>query len=221
MIAFSFKSNPILVNKSESSELCIILGLAKDKHNSSTQQLLECCNLLNHSNNLKYYVVSNYLAVCYYTDKCFSIDEIYPILCKLDDGRELFLETLRLRHKDSSISFTGENNDIQSHIHKESPQPTQISEVEERSSNRDLLYVPESAVPEVLEIIARYNKDAAKWNYELLEYNAESHTISGKFTTKTDAKDSKAGMWQEMKEEFKNGYLEYDWKRILKLCGVR
>ena len=52
------------------------------------------------------------------------------------------------------------------------------------------LIVPENVVPKVLKIIDGYNKKARKWGYELLTYNTEDSSISGKFTEKTDAEDS-------------------------------
>lgn len=81
------------------------------------------------------------------------------------------------------------------------------------------LIVPENKVPKVLKIIDGYNKKARKWGYELLTYNTEDSSISGKFTEKTDAEDSKAGFMAEMKEAYKNGDLCEEWKKILKLCN--
>lgn len=81
------------------------------------------------------------------------------------------------------------------------------------------LIVPESVLPKVLKIINGYNKKAVKWGYEVLSYNEDSRTISGKFTPKTDAEDTKAGFMKEMKEAYKNGDLGEEWKKILKLCG--
>lgn len=81
------------------------------------------------------------------------------------------------------------------------------------------LVVPENAVPKVLKIIDGYNKKARKWGYELLTFNVDDCTVSGKFTPKTDAEDSKAGFMAEMKEAYKNGDLEEEWKKILKLCN--
>ncbi|MBP5422189.1 MAG: hypothetical protein J6Y78_07105 [Paludibacteraceae bacterium] len=79
------------------------------------------------------------------------------------------------------------------------------------------LTVPESVLPKVMEIIKGYNKKAAKWGYELLIYNEDSHTISGKFTPK---EDPNAGFVKQMKDAYKNGDLGEEWKKILKLCGV-
>lgn len=81
------------------------------------------------------------------------------------------------------------------------------------------LIVPENVVPKVLKIIDGYNKKARKWGYELLTYNVEDSSISGKFTEKTDAENSKAGFMAEMKEAYKNGDLCEEWKKILKLCN--
>lgn len=78
------------------------------------------------------------------------------------------------------------------------------------------LTVPESVLPKVINIINGYNKKAEKWGYELLTLNSDN-TISGKFIPK---EDSNAGFMQKMKEAYKNGDLEEEWKKILKLCGV-
>ena len=81
---------------------------------------------------------------------------------------------------------------------------------------QSLLAVPESVLPQVINIINGYNKKAAKWGYELLTLNSDN-TITGKFTPK---EDPNAGFMQKMKEAYKNGDLEEEWKKILKLCGV-
>lgn len=85
--------------------------------------------------------------------------------------------------------------------------------IEEQSQ----MIVPESVWPKVIDIINGYNKKAAKWGYELLTYNADNHTILGKFTPK---EDPNAGFLKQMKEAYKNGDLGEEWKKILKLCGV-
>ena len=77
------------------------------------------------------------------------------------------------------------------------------------------LTVPESVLPKVINIINGYNRKAEKWGYELLTLNSDN-TISGKFTPKNNA----SGFWGGMKEAYKNGDLEEEWKKILKLCGV-
>lgn len=89
------------------------------------------------------------------------------------------------------------------------------------SEEKSRVIVPESVLPKVLKMISSYNKQAEKWGYELLIYNPETHSISGKFTARTDMEDSKAGFLKEMKETYRNGYLEEDWKKILKLCTVQ
>ena len=86
-----------------------------------------------------------------------------------------------------------------------------------KSEEQLQLIVPESVLPKVLKIIDGYNKKAAKWRYELLTYNANDRTISGKFTPK---EDPNAGFMKQMKEAYKNGDLGEEWKKILKLCGV-
>ncbi len=78
------------------------------------------------------------------------------------------------------------------------------------------LTVPESVLPKVINIINGYNKKAEKWGYELLTLNSDN-TITGKFTPK---EDPNAGFMQKMKEAYKNGDLEEEWKKILKLCGI-
>ncbi len=89
------------------------------------------------------------------------------------------------------------------------------------TETQEHLLVPENVVPKVLKIINVYNKKASKWGYDLLAYNANSHTISGKFTPITNAQDGKTGFWNEVKEIYKNGELEYEWEKILKLCGMK
>lgn len=86
----------------------------------------------------------------------------------------------------------------------------------EQLEEQSQLIVPESVLPKVMEIINGYNKKAAKWGYELLKYNADDHTISGKFTPK---EDPNAGFMKQMKEAYKNGDLGEEWEKILKLCG--
>lgn len=78
------------------------------------------------------------------------------------------------------------------------------------------LTVPESVLSKVINIINGYNKKAEKWGYELLTLNSDN-TITGKFTPK---EDPNAGFMQKMKEAYKNGDLEEEWKKILKLCGI-
>ncbi len=78
------------------------------------------------------------------------------------------------------------------------------------------LTVPESVLPKVINIINGYNRKAEKWGYELLTLNSDK-TITGKFTPK---EDPNAGFMQKMKEAYKNGDLEEEWKKILKLCGI-
>ena len=75
------------------------------------------------------------------------------------------------------------------------------------------LFVPESVLTKVLGILNGYNKKAAKWGFELLSYDTDTHTIIGEFTPKTDAVDSKAGFMKEMKEAYQNGDLEEEWKK--------
>ena len=59
---------------------------------------------------------------------------------------------------------------------------------------QSLLAVPESVLPQVINIINGYNKKAAKWGYELLTLNSDN-TITGKFTPK---EDPNAGFMQKM-----------------------
>ncbi len=77
------------------------------------------------------------------------------------------------------------------------------------------LTVPESVLPKVINIINGYNKKAEKWGYELLTLNSDN-TISGKFTPK----NNEGGLWTGIKDAYKNGDLEEEWKKILNLCGV-
>jgi hypothetical protein len=84
-----------------------------------------------------------------------------------------------------------------------------------KTSKQTQLTVPKSAVSTVRKLIDGYNKKAAKWGYELLTFNAESNTISGKFKPKT----SSSGLMSGFKEGWRNGDLEEEWKKILKLCN--
>ena len=82
---------------------------------------------------------------------------------------------------------------------------------------QSLLAVPESVLPQVINIINGYNKKAAKWGYELLTLNSDN-TITGKFTPK---ENPNAGFMQKIKEAYKNGDLGEEWDKILKLCGLK
>jgi hypothetical protein len=86
----------------------------------------------------------------------------------------------------------------------------------ENNNEKIQLIVSESVLPQVINIINGYNKKAEKWGYELLTLNSDN-TITGKFTPK---EDPNAGFMQKMKEAYKNGDLEEEWKKILKLCGI-
>lgn len=110
---------------------------------------------------------------------------------------------------------------INSRLKNTVSQSTQMLDAEEKIKEPDLLHVPENVSQKVLKIIKGYNQKASKWGYDLLVYNADNHTISGKFTPKTDAQDAKMGLWKEMKEAYKNGDLDEEWKKILKLCRAR
>jgi hypothetical protein len=77
------------------------------------------------------------------------------------------------------------------------------------------LTVPKNVVSEVRILIDGYNKKAAKWGYELLTFNADSNTISGKFTPKSNS----SGLMGAFKEGWRNGDLEDEWNKILKLCN--
>ena len=86
----------------------------------------------------------------------------------------------------------------------------------ENNNEKMQLIVSESVLPQVINIINGYNRKAEKWGYELLTLNSDN-TITGKFTPK---EDPNAGFMQKMKEAYKNGDLEEEWKKILKLCGI-
>ena len=83
----------------------------------------------------------------------------------------------------------------------------------------ELITVPQDVLPKVIKIIEGYNKKAAKWGYELLTYNEETLTISGKFTPKDDAEKNKTGFLSEMKEAYKNGDLGEEWEKFLNCAG--
>lgn len=77
--------------------------------------------------------------------------------------------------------------------------------------------VPELALSKVLKEFDYYNKLATKWGYELLQYDKDYHTIIGRFTPKAD---TEAGLMKAVKETYRNGAMEENWKKILRLCGV-
>ena len=128
-----------------------------------------------------------------------------------EDAEEVIMIVESRQRKQNSQSSNKPNVNIET---EKQSQPT------EKKQELPQLTVPESVVPQVLKIIKGYNKKAAKWGYELLTYNADSHTVSGSFTPKTEAADSKAGFMKQMKEAYKNGDLDEEWKKILKLCGM-
>lgn len=79
------------------------------------------------------------------------------------------------------------------------------------------LTVPKSAIQNVRKLIEGYNRKAAKWGYELLTFNTGSNTITGKFVPKNDS----GGFMSGFKEGWRNGELEEEWNKILKLCVWR
>lgn len=95
-IDFKFKSYDLVVFKKESTELEIALFF----HTSyNSQDLLEISNQLNQWNKkynkaISYYTKDREVGCVYYTDKCFSSDEVYPIICKLDESRQTLLREL-------------------------------------------------------------------------------------------------------------------------------
>ena len=87
----------------------------------------------------------------------------------------------------------------------------------DRTAKKTQLTVPKSVVPNVCKLIDGYNRKAAKWGYDLLTFNADSNTISGKFTPKNES----SGFMSGMKEGYRNGDLGEEWNKILKLCGEK
>ena len=113
---------------------------------------------------------------------------------------------------------------VESRLQKQTPQFTETELYREETHSEPVepdynLIVPENVMKKVLKIMDGYNKKAEKWGYEVLRFHSFTHTIDGRFTPKTDAEDSKAGFMAEMKEAYKNGDLEEEWKKILKLCN--
>lgn len=84
-----------------------------------------------------------------------------------------------------------------------------------KTAKQTQLAVPRSAVSKVRPLIDSYNQKAAKWGYDLLIFDPENKTISGKFKPKSNS----SGFMSGLKEGWRNGDLEEEWKKILKLCG--
>lgn len=101
------------------------------------------------------------------------------------------------------------------------PTPKPMKHLQTEATKKDniaeqtLLTVPKSAVPKVRKLIEAYNNKAIKWGYDLLAFYADDNTVSGKFEPKSNS----SGFMSGFKEGWRNGDLEEEWKKILKLCG--
>ena len=79
------------------------------------------------------------------------------------------------------------------------------------------IYVSSEILPKVLKLVKKYNAQASKWGYSIIEYDDENQMIYGSFEEKNEAK----GFWNESKEAFRNGYLKEDFEKIIKMCGQK
>lgn len=77
--------------------------------------------------------------------------------------------------------------------------------------------VPSVNENQVISMVREYNAKAREWGYDELEYNLQSKTLHGAFIAKEEAK----GIIERTKEKFRNGYLEEDFDKIIKLCDVK
>lgn len=67
-----------------------------------------------------------------------------------------------------------------------------------------------------------YNVKAKKWGYGLISFNLTELTLKGIFVAKTNPNK---GFWDGMKSRYRDGYLEEDYYKIIRLCrelgGIR
>lgn len=77
------------------------------------------------------------------------------------------------------------------------------------------IYVPSAVQSKVIEMVKKYNSQASKWGYCIIEYDEANQMLYGAFEEKKEAK----GFWNESKEAYRNGYLKEDFEKIIKLCG--
>ena len=130
-IYFTFKSYAFSVIKKKSTELRVILWF---RTSFESQDLLETCYLLNQRNkkdnkNIEYFVASNCNIGCiYYTDSCFSSDEINPIICRLNENRQAFLNELMKQENDPNTRQQSISRDVM-----------QKDEIEYNASNEGLV----------------------------------------------------------------------------------
>lgn len=61
-------------------------------------------------------------------------------------------------------------------------------------------------------MIEKYNRKAIEWGYEPLSWDAETHTLSGKFAPQGE----EGGFIRSLKMAYRNGYLKEDYEKILK-----
>jgi|GEM_PF-4470005 len=66
-------------------------------------------------------------------------------------------------------------------------------------------------------LIAKYNKKAEKWGYEVLSFDPSSKELSGQFSRKV-SEDSNA-FFKNIKGVYRDGYLEEDFNIIQKLIS--
>lgn len=77
--------------------------------------------------------------------------------------------------------------------------------------------VPTKSEAKVVAMVKEYNEKAREWGYDELIYHPETKTLQGTFIAKEEAK----GLVGRTKEKYRNGYLEEDFDKIVKLCGVK
>ncbi|MBO7581964.1 MAG: hypothetical protein J6T38_10675 [Bacteroidaceae bacterium] len=113
------------------------------------------------------------------------------------------------------------NNDTEENLYQEEWHHDAEEDLQCDTDEVAMIQVPEEVLPQVMKIVKYYNERAIKWGYEVLEYDDESHTLSGSFKAKKDAeKSSSFGFWNKIKEAGKNADLQAEYQKILKLCGL-
>lgn len=77
--------------------------------------------------------------------------------------------------------------------------------------------VPKKSETQVMDLVEKYNSKAREWGYDVLEYNSDTKILKGAFVAKDEAK----GIIERTKEKYRNGYMEEDFDKIVKLCDVK
>ena len=113
LIYFTYNSNVFTVLKGE-DEISVISLVIRPSFD--LQDLIYTCDLLNNYRDKNYYASKKYSIVgrnvfCHYFIKeCSSSDEIYPILCKLDENRQVFLSELMKKNIPSTNDVAALDN---------------------------------------------------------------------------------------------------------------